>query len=158
MGACGAATMVFCAIARAQGIVGLPPAQPKPHVMYAAEPAIVPANKTATVELRFRIDPGFHINSHHPSSDLLVPTELKLEPAAQVRVLRTEYPAGRPFRLAVGDGETLDVYEGEVRVRVELTAPAGDSTVYGSLHYQACDKAACYPPRSLPVSLAVTAR
>ena len=31
------------------------------------------------VELRFRVDEGYHINSHKPMDDLLIPTTLKFE-------------------------------------------------------------------------------
>jgi len=31
-------------------------------------------------------------------------------------------------------------------------------TIDGSLRYQACDKAACYPPKSLPVQVMVAAK
>ena len=68
------------------------------------------------VELRFQVDEGFHVNSHHPASELLIPTVLTLEPAAGVKVLDAEYPKGVAFKVA---DETLDVYQGEFRVRRE---------------------------------------
>jgi len=75
-----------------------------------------------------------------------------------VDVRSEEYPAGSSFRLQVGEGETLDVYQGEFRVRVRMIADPGSSTLTGSLHYQACDNAACFPPRTLPVQIAVTGK
>jgi hypothetical protein len=37
-------------------------------------------------------------------------------------------------------------------------AEAGAHTVNGTLRYQACDNAACYPPKSLPVQMVFTAK
>jgi hypothetical protein len=94
--------------------------------------------------------PGFHINSHTPKDELLIPTELKLDSRGGVIVLGEQYPKGSAFRLVIGNGETLDVYQGEFRVTVRLTAAQGASLLTGSLRYQACDNAACFPPKSLP--------
>jgi hypothetical protein len=104
------------------------------------------------VELRFRVDPGFHINSHTPKDGLLVPTMLKLD--SGVDIAGVEYPAGAVFQLA--DGSTLDVYQGEFRVRVRLMAGAGKSVMTGALRYQACDGAACFPAKTLAVRVLVT--
>jgi hypothetical protein len=109
------------------------------------------------VELRFRVEQGFHINSHAPKDELLIPTVLKLD-AGVVKVGAEEYAPGTAFRLEVGAGETLDVYQGEFRVTVRMVAPKGSSTLTGSLRYQACDRAACFPPRTLPVMVAVTGK
>jgi hypothetical protein len=125
------------------------------HVTYAAEVVEVAAGKPAVVELKFRVDPGFHVNSHTPSSELLIATALKLEDAAGVKVLGEEYPKGTAFRLP---DETLDVYQGEFRVRLKVVAPQGQSTLKGGLQYQACDKAVCFPPRTLAVSVALTGK
>ena len=142
--------------AGAQGIVGLPaPSMGKGHVTYAAEVVEVAAGKPTVVELRFRVDEGFHVNSHTPSSELLIPTALKLEDAAGVKVLGEEYPKGAAFKLA---DETLDVYQGEFRVRLRVLVAKGVSTLKGGLRYQACDNAACFPPKTLPVSVVVTGK
>ena len=129
----------------------------KDHVSLAPDQIVVDAGKPQVVELRFHVDPGFHINSHTPKDELLIPTVLKLDVAA-VKVVSQEYPQGSAFRLAVGDGETLDVYQGEFRVKLRVVVPRGVSTLSGSLHYQACDNAACFPPRNLPVNVAVTGK
>ena len=129
----------------------------KDHVSLAPDQIIVEAGKQQVVELRFHVDPGFHINSHKPKDELLIPTVLKLD-AASVKVVSEDYPQGSSFRLAIGDGETLDVYQGEFRVKLRVVVPRGVSTLSGSLHYQACDNAACFPPRNLPVKVTVTGK
>ncbi len=131
----------------------------KDHVHLVSDAVEVKAGHEQVVELRFRVDEGYHINSHTPKDELLIPTVLKLDGSGKgVDVRGEEYPAGSAFRLQVGDGETLDVYQGEFRVRVRMTAVPGSSTLTGALHYQACDNAACFPPRTLPVQVAVTGK
>jgi hypothetical protein len=152
------AVVLLCTVAAAQGIVGLPaPSTGKGHVTYAAEVIEVAAGKPAIVELRFRVDAGFHVNSHTPKDELLIPTVLKLEDAAGVKVLTQEYPKGSAFRLP-GDGQTLDVYQGEFRVRLQVVVPKGQSVLKGALRYQACDSAACFPPRTLVVDVPITGK
>jgi hypothetical protein len=134
----------------------------KGHVVLVSDAVEVEAGKPQVVELRFRVDQGFHINSHAPKDELLIPTVLKLDSSKGVKVAQEDYQQGQPFRLSVGSsgavGETLDVYQGEFRVSVRVVAPKGASTMMGSLHYQACDNTACFPPKTLPVMVAVTGK
>jgi hypothetical protein len=148
---------LFCgSVSVGQSIVGLPAASAgKGHVTYAAEVIEVPAGKPAVVELRFRVDEGFHVNSHTPASDMLIPTVLKLDDVAGVKVSEQEYPKGSVFH--IGD-DALDVYQGEFRVRLRVVVPKGQSTLTGGLRYQACDNAACFPPRTLAVKAAITGK
>jgi len=129
----------------------------KQHVVLLTDSLQLTANKLQDVELRFRVEPGYHINSHKPKDELLIPTELKLDSGA-FHVANEQYPPGSPFRLQVGAGEDLNVYQGEFRVALRIEAPKGDSTLSGSLRYQACDNAACFPAKTLPVKIAVTAK
>lgn len=131
----------------------------KEHVALVSDAVEVMAGSPQVVELRFRVDEGFHINSHTPKDELLLPTVLKLDGASGVTVLGETYQKGAPFQLHVGSGsgpgEVLDVYQGTFRVMVRLTVPKGASTMAGALHYQACDNDACFPPKTLPVMIAV---
>jgi len=132
----------------------------KGHVVLISDAIEVPAGKPQMVELRFHVDQGFHINSHTPKDELLIPTVLKLDARHGLNVVSEEYQKGASFRLSVGSsggqGETLDVYQGDFRVNVRLVVPKGASTLTGTLHYQACDNIACFPPKTLPVMIAVT--
>ncbi|MEO6924372.1 MAG: protein-disulfide reductase DsbD N-terminal domain-containing protein [Bryocella sp.] len=131
----------------------------KGHLVLLSDDVTVAAGKADVVELRFRIDEGYHINSHTPKNVLLIPTALKLDAAHGVTVLGEEYPAGRPFQVGKGkDSMSLEVYQGEFRVRVKLLAVRGGQTLTGVLRYQACDDASCFPPKSIPIRVAVNAR
>lgn len=144
-------------VSRAQEIKldGDSPAK-KPHLVLLTDGVDVKPGSEQMVELRFRVDPGYHINSHSPMDDLLIPTTLKFMPGT-VKVVGTEYPKGEIIKL-LGNGEGLDVYQGEFKVQVRLVAPRGFSTMTGTVRYQACDNEACFPPKTLAVKLAVTAK
>ena len=116
------------------------------------------AGKPDWVELHFHVAPGFHINSHTPHDELLIPTTLALPGAPGYRVLQTVYPGGEPLRLSIGSGETLSAYSGDFHIRLQVLATGGESVFSGSLHYQACNTASCFPPRDLHFQIPVSAR
>jgi len=75
-----------------------------------------------------------------------------------VKLGALEYPAGKLYSFSFEPDEKLDVYAGDFTVKLPVTATAGEHTVTGTLQYQACDNAACYPPKTLPVQLVFTAK
>jgi hypothetical protein len=131
---------------------------PKNTVMYVAEQQNVPAGKHSVVELHFHVIDGFHVNSHTPKSDFLIPTTLKVQPANEVLPGAPEYSAGHDFSFSFSPNEKLDVYSGNFTVKLPVVAKAGEHLVNAALHYQACDRAACYPPKSLPLQVLFTAK
>jgi hypothetical protein len=133
------------------------PGTSKGHVVLMSNAIQTEAGKPVAVELLFHVDQGFHINSHTPKDGLLIPTALKLS-SVDVKILGQEYQRGTPFKLQIPGGETLDVYQGDFRVVVQIVAPKGETSMVGLLRYQACDNAGCFPARTLPVMVAVTAR
>jgi DsbC/DsbD-like thiol-disulfide interchange protein len=140
------------------GNLDAPAVKPKSYVVYAAEPQDVAAGRRSVVELHFRVVDGFHVNSHTPKSELLIPTQVALQPASGVKVAAVEYPAGTAYSFSFNAAEKLDVYSGAFTVKVPVVAEAGDHAIDGTLRYQACDHAACYPPRSLPIQVIFTAK
>ncbi len=140
------------------GSMDAPQPKAKQHVMYVAEPQTVAAGKRAVLELKFRVDDGFHVNSHTPKSELQIPTSVSFEIAEGVKLATALYPAGQEFAFAFDPNEKLDVYSNEFVVKVPVIAAAGEHELKGELKYQACDHAACFPPRSLPVDVVFLAR
>ena len=128
------------------------------YITYAAEQQVIPAARKAALDLRFQVNPGFHVNSHTPKSELLIPTSLTLQPADGVKAGPLDYPKGQEYSFSFEPGEKLDVYSGAFTLKLPVEAAKGDHTLQGVLHYQACDNAACYPPKSLPVTVSFTAR
>jgi hypothetical protein len=115
---------------------------------------------SATVQLDFRVGSEFHINSNQPKSELLIPTVLKLSAGAPLSVSGLKYPAGQEVEFPFAAGEKLSVYSGDFSITAVIKAPAkstnGEFPVTGELRFQACDRSACYPPRSIPVNFNVT--
>jgi hypothetical protein len=144
--------------AQQMGSLDAPAPKPKSFVVYSAEQQNVAAGKRSVLELHFRVMDGFHVNSHMPKSDLLIPTRIELQPVAGVKAEAVEYPAGTSYSFSFDPTEKLDVYSGAFTVKLPVVAEAGTHTVDGTLRYQACDHAACYPPKNLPVQVIFTAK
>lgn len=128
------------------------------RVTFFPEPMLVRPNQPEWIDLRFRVAPGFHVNSHTPGDETLIPTSLQLGESPQYRVLKQVYPPGTPLRLAIGAGQVLSTYQGEFRIRLQIVAAKDNGIVAGSLHYQACNAASCFPPRELPFSVPLSTR
>jgi hypothetical protein len=133
----------------------------KPSVVMAPVGKVqLRAGATADVPLDFRVGPEFHINSHTPKSELLIPTALRFAPSQQLTVADTKYPAGQDVSFPFSPDEKLSVYSGDFAIDAVLKAPAntpaGTYPVKGELRFQACDHSSCYPPRTIPVEFQVT--
>jgi cytochrome c biogenesis DsbD-like protein len=140
------------------GNLDTPVVKPKSYVVYGAEQQNVVAGKRSVLELHFRVLDGYHVNSHTPKSELLIPTRIELQPATGVKADAVEYPSGTSYSFSFDPTEKLDVYTGTFTVRLPVVAEVGTHSVDGTLRYQACDHAACYPPKSLPVQVIFTAK
>lgn len=144
---------------RAQMLGGFEaPPKSKEYVRYDAEPEVVRAGRRDVLELRFVVRDGFHVNSHQPRGELLMPTRLELDAGGDVTVGEPGYPKGSVYRFRADPGEALDVYTGAFTVTVPVEAGAGAHALSGTLRYQACDAAVCYPPKSVAVRVLFTAR
>jgi DsbC/DsbD-like thiol-disulfide interchange protein len=137
-----------------------PPATTLQVTAEPVAPVTVAAGKPARVQMKFRVSPGFHINSNQPGSELLIPTVLHLGPPTDIGVGKITYPAGQPLMLAIAPGERLSVYSGEFAIAANVsatrTATPGKYVVHGFLKYQACNDRACFPPRQAPLEVPVT--
>ncbi|HEY7616040.1 MAG TPA: protein-disulfide reductase DsbD N-terminal domain-containing protein [Terriglobales bacterium] len=115
--------------------------------------------KSGTVDLQFRIPRGYHVNSHSPKSQFLVPTSLKLTAPTDILIGKVAYPPGEEMNFDFAPDEKLSVYTEAFILRVSVRPLAGvvpgKYAVRGRLRYQTCDTAACYPPKQLPVSFEV---
>jgi Disulphide bond corrector protein DsbC len=114
---------------------------------------------SGTVELIFRIPPGLHINSNVPRQEYLKKTELKLDAPTDIVVRKITYPDGEDRSFPFAPQEKINVYSGDFTVTVVVrplkTVLPTKYAVHGRLKYQACDNAACYPPREAPVTFEV---
>ena len=124
----------------------------------APQEVSIQAGKSAIVELHFTILPKLHINSHTPTSETLIPTRLAVTEVPGMKVSAIDFPAGQPFSFPIDPTTKLDVYTGDFVLKAHINAQPGSHLLEGVLHYQACDNAACYPPKTLPVAVSVFAK
>ena len=120
------------------------------------------------VSLAINLKPGWHIYGK-PLPARYHAAELTFE-GPLVGELKLEFPAPRPMMLK-GLGETLPVYEGEVRavgtLGIKWSPPApvpfleafgkwikpGAYAVEGQLHFQPCTDSVCEPPQAVKFEL-----
>lgn len=127
-----------------------------PSVSQIAPPTVqVAPGKTAPVKLHFRVADYYHINSHKPLDELLLPTELKLSPPTEIMVSGVVYPDGHMLQLPFSPESKLSVYSGDfdvsANVRAAQNMPAGTFRIHGELKFQACNDRQCFPPKTTPV-------
>jgi hypothetical protein len=151
---------VIALLSSASLMAQLSPGHRTPTVTLVAAPVVVARRGESTsAELRFRVGQGFHVNSNHPTEEYLIPTELKLDVPTDIVIGRVTYPAGQLRSFPFAPKEKLSVYTGEfaisVLVRPLSSVLPSNYAVHGLLRYQACDNAACYPPKRLPVDFTV---
>jgi hypothetical protein len=140
---------------------GQQPGQTVPTVELAPVGKVqVRAGATAKVDLDFRIGSEFHINSNKPKSELLIPTTLRLNTTDPIKISSVTYPAGQDMSFPFAPTDKLSVYSGDFTITTVIkalpTATNGTYPVSGELHFQACDRSACYPPKSIPVKFEIT--
>ena len=149
-------------LAAAQDIPGtsdVPDAKAPKVSMVPPPVATVTRGKANPVPLRFRVQPGFHINSNTPTFPYLKPTLLMVDAQTDIVVGKVTYPTGEMMSFAFAPDEKLSVYAGVFDVSVSIRPLASvlpaKYAFRGRLKYQACDNAQCYPPKELPVQFEV---
>jgi thiol:disulfide interchange protein len=103
----------------------------------------------ARVAALVTIEHGWHVNSHKPTFEYLIPTVFDLEMPAGWPRGTVRYPAAKmktfsfePHPLAVYDGDVVVV----ASFQVPKEAKPGSYPLQGSLRYQACNDQQCLPP------------
>lgn len=135
----------------------------KGYVTADSAPTItLSAGKTSQVDVHFRVNPGYHVNSHTPSSELLIPTKLDFKPLDKIKAGKIVYPPGEQLALPFSPSEKLSVYTGDIIAQVPVIAAKdvapGQYSLKGELQYQACNDNSCFPPKNLPVEITVVVR
>src|SRR6202158_3069862 len=117
--------------------------------------------ETARVSALVAIESGWHVNSHTPTFDYLIATELELELPAGWPRAAVDYPPGQKKSFAFAD-VPLSVYDGDVVIAAQVKIPAGAKPgtfpIRARLHYQACDHSQCLPPVTTRSQLTLTVR
>lgn len=127
------------------------PAQSAPNIDAGAFFAADKAQRGRPVRAAVVLDipNGFHVNSNRPLGKYAVPTVVKIEAPAGVRVSPVVYPRSIVRRFKFSE-EQLGVYEGRPVMRFNVTVPAnyagGEATVRARVRFQSCNDEVCFPP------------
>jgi thiol:disulfide interchange protein DsbD len=126
----------------------------KPSEIANVTAALAPeATGRGVLHVDVRILDGFHVNSHTPTEDYLIPTSLKIAPPEGAKAAEPAYPAGKTKKFSFAD-KPLSVYEGAFRIDVPMTWAGPPPAVSGTLDFQACTDTQCYAPASVPFQAA----
>lgn len=108
------------------------------------------------VTLKFKVAPGFHVQSNPASSPQLIPTTLQMPAANNLEVSMPIYPKGKPYKLQ-GSNTQISTFDStfEIKVPVKTAKVAGNFNWKGRLRYQACNEKTCFFPKTLPLELPV---
>ncbi len=122
------------------------------HVDMVSAPAPKTAEK-ATVGVRFKIDPGWHIYWKYPG-DAGLPTRVAFSTPAGVTHGELQWPT--PVQFDSGEGIVGYGYEREVVFPVDFVVPAAVSSgeIQAKINWLGCSKDLCLPGRST-ISLTV---
>jgi thiol:disulfide interchange protein len=103
----------------------------------------------ARVAALVTIEHGWHVNSHKPSFEYLIPTVFDLDLPAGWPRETVRYPAAKMKTFSF-EPHPLAVYDGDVVVVASFQVPKGVKPgaypLQGSLRYQACNDQQCLPP------------
>ena len=120
---------------------------------------VVARGGKAPLQIALRVNRGFHVNSHQPNDELLLPTVVHLDPPEGVTIMNIAYPEAEELALPFAN-EKLSVYSGSfevtAEVRVHKSAALGTHRIHGQVRYQACNNRQCFPPKSAPLQFDVT--
>jgi suppressor for copper-sensitivity B len=135
------------------------PRPEKAKLSILADRTAYEAGGKARIGARVSIEPEWHVNSHQPTFDYLIPTVLDLELPAGWPDETVKYPKAKMQTFAFEDSP-LAVYDGDVAILAEIQIPAGTAAgpfpVHATLRYQSCNKSQCLPPVTAKADLTLT--
>jgi hypothetical protein len=113
--------------------------------------SLTPAAGGFDLAVDLEIRDGWHLNSHRPLQEELIPTLLGVDGGrGDWRLGEVVYPEGEEVRLSFQD-EPLSVYQGRTRLTARLSGSGGETApvVPVRLRIQACDDRVCLRPEEL---------
>jgi hypothetical protein len=135
-----------------------------PHLQLTvaqSDRSVIPGGRVSLIA-EIELPPDVHVYS--PGVQGYKPIQLTLEEIPGIELQPVIYPSSKTLYLRAIQ-EHVPVFEGKFRITQDLTViPARTSdavrslfskkrtvSITGDLKYQACDKAICYPPASVPL-------
>jgi hypothetical protein len=118
----------------------------------------VAGHRGAAVEAKIPVSvlPGYHVNSNKPTLDYLIPLKLTWAATGALEGGEVVYPKPDLEKYDFEE-KPLSVYTGNFEIaahfKVAANAPAGPGAAAGKLRYQACSSKACYPPKTVDITV-----
>lgn len=113
-------------------------------------------NATVQAKIPIMVMGGFHVNSNKPSEEYLIPLKLTWTSTGALQPGTVVYPkpslekyefAEKPLSVLTGSFDLV------ANFKVAADAPAGPGAASGKLRYQACNNRACFPPKTVAVTI-----
>ena len=102
--------------------------------------------------LEVNVEEGWHINSHKPYDEYLIPTSLTIIENPNFKLKKVAYPEPHDFKLSFSESP-LSVWEGTVYkgalVEVDSNLTPGIYPLVVELEYQACNDISCQAPTAV---------
>ncbi len=133
-------------------------AQTNSGYLTTGEPQKVVAKRDAAVQAKIpcTVQSGYHVNSNTPSEDYLIPLKLTWTSTGALQPGAVVYPKPSIEKYEFAD-KPLSVVTGKfdlvANFKVAPNAPGGPGIATGKLRYQACSTRACFPPKTIDVTV-----
>lgn len=100
-----------------------------------------------------QLDKGFHVFAPEPGGDgLLIPTSVTLTHPELFTTKSPLIPQRRPVTKEMEGVGYVNYYEGEIEFILTVHTDK-TNTVQGTLSFQCCNEAMCFPPRDIPFTI-----
>ncbi|HXA49842.1 MAG TPA: protein-disulfide reductase DsbD domain-containing protein [Candidatus Acidoferrum sp.] len=123
-----------------------------------SDPQKVVGKRGAAVQVKIpvTVKTGFHVNSNTPSEEYLIPLKLTWTSTGALEGGAIDYPKPAMQKFEFSD-KPISVYMGNfdltAKFKVGASAAAGPGSAAGKLKYQACSDRACFPPKTVDVTI-----
>ena len=113
-------------------------------------------NASVQAKIPVSVQTGFHVNSNKPNEEYLIPLKLTWTSTGALEAGEVVYPkpslekyefAEKPLSVLTGAFDLV------ANFKVAGHAPAGPGAAAGKLRYQACNNRACFPPKTVDVTV-----
>ena len=113
-------------------------------------------NAAVQVKIPVAVKDGYHVNSNKPNEESLIPLKLAWTGTGALEGGTVTYPKPSLEKYEFTE-KPLSVYTGAFHLvanfKVAANAQAGPGAATGKLRYQACSNRACYPPKTVDVTI-----
>ena len=134
---------------------------PDPKTLLKVSARFAPeGSRGGTLVVRCELASGWHVNSHTPSEEYLIPTEIEVAPGAGAQAVAIEkpvYPEGKEQKFSFSD-KPLSVYAGAFTIQVPVSWKGeAPPELSGVVKYQACSDEQCLAPTEVAFRTAASA-